>query len=179
MIPAGQFYFGSSGGDPMKGFGEKNNEPVTLPVYCIDYFEYPNKSGAMPRANVGYAGAESACKKAGKRLCSEEEWEKACKGPGGLRYPYGNKWDPALCNSEDDQGNKKEVGAAGAFPKCRSGYGIADLSGNVAEWVAGGSINKGGSADKPNYAVRCAAKTKADPGKSSPTLGFRCCADTD
>jgi formylglycine-generating enzyme required for sulfatase activity len=179
LIPAGKFYFGSSAGDPMKGFGEKNNELVELQAYCIDYYEYPNKNGSLPRTDISYSGAEGACKKAKKRLCSEEEWEKACKGPGGLRYPYGNKWDPASCNSEDDQGNKKQVGPAGALAKCRSGYGIADLSGNVSEWVGGGSIHKGGSADKPNYAVRCAAKAKSDPGKTSGTLGFRCCADAN
>ncbi|MBI5529744.1 MAG: SUMF1/EgtB/PvdO family nonheme iron enzyme [Deltaproteobacteria bacterium] len=181
LVPAGRFQFGSAAGDPMKGFGEKNNEPVDLPAYCIDIYEYPNGSGKLPRTGISYGGAEGACRKAAKRICTEQEWEKACKGPGGFRYPYGNKWEPAFCNSEDDQGNKKQVGPAGSFTKCRSGYGVADMSGNVAEWVnAGGAkANKGGAADRPNYAVRCAAKAAADPGKTSATLGFRCCAGAD
>jgi formylglycine-generating enzyme required for sulfatase activity len=56
------------------------------------------------------------------------------------------------------------------------------MSGNVAEWVAGAdgrSILKGGSADKPAHAVRCAAKVIADPGKASDTIGYRCCTDAD
>ncbi|MFA6033815.1 MAG: SUMF1/EgtB/PvdO family nonheme iron enzyme, partial [Myxococcota bacterium] len=90
--------------------------------------------------------------------------------------------DPASCNTEDADGNKRTPGPTGAFAQCRSGYGPSDMSGNVAEWVAGAdgrSILKGGSADKPAHAVRCAAKVIADPGKASDTIGYRCCTDAD
>ena len=50
-----------------------------------------------------------------------------------------------------------------AFAGCRSGFGVFDMSGNVAEWTAtplsAGSramIVKGGAANKPDWAVRCA-----------------------
>jgi formylglycine-generating enzyme required for sulfatase activity len=182
LIPAGAFKFGSSPNDPMKGMGEKNNETVNLSVYCIDIFEFPNKSGKQPAVNVSFNAAEASCKKAGKRLCTEAEWEKACKGPGGLRYPYGNSWEADACNQADEAGNKKSVAVAGASTKCKSGYGAADMSGNAAEWVETGGGNKalkGGGADKPNFAVRCAARVSADPGKTGPTFGFRCCAEPE
>jgi formylglycine-generating enzyme required for sulfatase activity len=181
-VAAGPFQFGSAAGDPMHVFGDKNNDPVDTNAFCIDYYEFPNKAGARPKAGVSFAAAAQMCKKARKRLCSEAEWEKACKGPGNLRYPYGNTFDPAACITEDDQGNRREGGPAGSSKSCRSGYGVMDMSGNVSEWVlgeGGKSLLKGGSADKPSHAVRCAAKVPAPAAKTAPTIGFRCCADAN
>gem|GEM_PF-3100416 len=173
LIPEGTFTMGSSPSDPMKGFGEKNNTKVTTQAYCIDIFEYPNKRGTTPRTNVGIADAESLCKKMGKRLCLEEEWERACKGPGNTKFSYGNSFIVGKCNTADAEGNKSGLQASGSFPNCVSGYGVYDMSGNAAEITKGAT--KGGSADKPDYASRCAARVAKSA--ASPMTGFRCCAD--
>lgn len=181
MVKGGAFMIGAPRNDPERNFGDKNYTSVEVPSFCIDYYEYPNGRGRNPTARVTFRTAKARCKRRGKRLCTEEEWEKACKGPSGSRYPYGNQWDPGKCNTEDDEGNDREVSKSGTFRKCRSGYNVFDLSGNVAEWVdtkAGSRIVvKGGSADRPGYDGRCAARKKKKPGTVDEGLGFRCCAD--
>ena len=173
LIPEGSFMMGSSPSDPMRGFGEKSNTQVTTQAYCIDIFEYPNKRGATPKTNVGQGEAESLCQKAGKRLCSEEEWEKACKGPGNAKFPYGNTFIQGKCNTADAEGNKSGLQPSGSLSGCVSGYGVFDMSGNAAEITK--NAVKGGSADKADYASRCAARVAKTA--ASPMTGFRCCAD--
>jgi formylglycine-generating enzyme required for sulfatase activity len=127
--------------------------------------------------DVTWEEARAECARLGKRLCSEDEWEKACKGPGSLRYPYGATFDAKGCNT---QGNAGEPAASGSFARCRSGYGVADMSGNVAEWTEssmGGAdrVQKGGAFDRQQPSVRCSARMSAEPDSGSASVGFRCC----
>lgn len=183
LVPAGSFKMGAARNDPMMGFDEKPLANVQVDAYCIDYFEYPNRRGAMPQTNVTFQAAEKACKAHGKRLCTEEEWERACKGSAGLRFPYGANFDAEACNTEDASGEDRPVAASGTFSRCRSGYGIADMSGNVAEWTSSkynadleDRTLKGGASDRPDYATRCASRKNGAPGTRSDRIGFRCCA---
>ncbi|NMB74948.1 MAG: SUMF1/EgtB/PvdO family nonheme iron enzyme [Myxococcales bacterium] len=183
-IPGGDAAIGSAISDPMRNFGEIKLHTVTVGAFCIDIFEYPNGKGAKPVTGVSWAQADQMCKKKGKRLCTEEEWEFACKGRGNLSFPYGNTFDPEACNSQNADGEGREVGVSGAFAKCFSPFGVADMSGNVSEWTAsrwadgvGDRTYKGGSASRPNWAVRCASRSNLPPGSSKGDLGFRCCAD--
>ena len=143
--------------------------------YCIDRYEYPG-TGRVPSTHATYAQAEAVCAARNARLCTDKEWERACKGPRTYRYPYGNKFDPDRCVTEDADENPRDVQAAGSFKGCKSGYGVYDLSGNVAEWTAEGHV-RGGSAQKPDYAVRCAHKVKRARAAQHPFAGFRCCSD--
>lgn len=181
LVPAGTFMMGSPQSDPERNFGDKSYESVNVKAFCVDYYEFPNGRGRDPTVRVNQKTADQRCKKAGKRLCTEEEWEKACKGPSGSRYPYANQWDPAACNTEDDEGNDRQVAKSGSFRKCRSGYNVFDLSGNVGEWTDSGSggsyVVKGGSADRPGYDGRCAARKTKKAAEATDLLGFRCCAD--
>ncbi len=176
LVGAGAFKMGTAPGDPMMGFDEKTLSAVEVGGFCVDIFEYPNKRGVAPTASVGFADAKRLCEAQGKRLCTESEWEKSCKGPGGAKWPYGNAFDANTCNTEDDIGDSRSLSPGGRFAKCRSGYGVADLSGNVAEWTSD-RIIKGGSFASGDYAVRCSARKNGASFAKSSEVGFRCCAE--
>lgn len=183
-VPAGKSYIGSATNDPMRNFGEIKLHAVEAQAFCIDRYEYPNVQGKMPKVSISWQAASQACKRQGKRLCGEEEWEYACKGKGNRRFPYGNKWDPDTCNTEDANAVDRGIQSCGSFPRCRSPFGVFDMSGNVSEWTASkyspsaeARTYKGGSATRPNWATRCASRGNASPGTRKPDLGFRCCAN--
>ena len=183
LIDQGSFMMGSLANDPERNFGDLPYASVEVPAVCIDFYEYPNGRGRKPSVAVTWKTAEARCRRRGKRLCSEAEWEKACKGPTGLRYAYGNQWQPNRCNTEDEEGNDRSPMESGSFTKCRSRFGVIDMAGNVAEWTstAQGSryVVKGGGADRPGYDSRCAARKRKAASHSSELLGFRCCKDPD
>lgn len=181
LVPAGSFKVGTAADDPMMGFDERKLSSVSTPAFCIDQYEYPNKKGTRPTVSIAWADAKRICEAQRKRLCTEEEWEKACKGPSGLRYPYGPGFDANACNTEDSGGRDRTLAPSGQFSRCKSGYGIHDLSGNVAEWTSsasgsGNRVLKGGSYERPDYAARCSARRGAAPTARAGEVGFRCCA---
>jgi formylglycine-generating enzyme required for sulfatase activity len=167
----------------MMGFDERALGAMEVDAFCIDTYEYPNRLGEQPMVNVTWNDAKKLCETRGKRLCTELEWEKACKGPQSARFPYGDAFDPNACNTERKGGDDREISGAGMFPLCVSGYGVRDLSGNVAEWTAtpfaghADRTQKGGSFDRPDYAARCSARRSGAPATKAPEVGFRCCAD--
>ncbi|MFC1643244.1 SUMF1/EgtB/PvdO family nonheme iron enzyme [Myxococcota bacterium] len=55
-------------------------------------------AGRKPQGYISGSQAARACAAAGKRLCSEQEWQHACRGPAQTRYPYGNQRRAGLCN---------------------------------------------------------------------------------
>ncbi|KFE59812.1 protein kinase domain-containing protein [Hyalangium minutum] len=184
LVSGGAFKRGVAQDDPDKMFDERPLENVQVPSFCIDEYEFPNKPGGLPTVGVNWDEAKQSCASVGKRLCTEDQWEKACKGPGNARFPYGNEFDANVCNTDDAQGRDRELAEGGRFPQCRSAYAVADLSGNVAEWTAsdfGDSLSsktqKGGAYDRSVHAVRCSARMKGVPTERKPTVGFRCCAD--
>jgi formylglycine-generating enzyme required for sulfatase activity len=133
--------------------------------------------------NVSWSEAKAECVKLGKRLCTEQEWEKACKGVGSARFPYGALYDPDKCNTEGARENARALAASGSFPGCQSNYRVFDMSGNAAEWTDtryGTNLErtqKGGSFDQPEGAAHCAARKNGDPEVRSATVGFRCCSE--
>jgi eukaryotic-like serine/threonine-protein kinase len=147
----------------------------------IDRYEFPNRPGVAPKTRVDWQDAQTLCEKAGKRLCSEEEWERACTGgPGRRAYPYGATFAKGRCVAGKGQ---KGPGKAGSRELCASPEGAFDLSGNVAEWTSSqihpGSpqrVIRGGYWVQSGAKVSCAARDYFLPGQGGAAhIGFRCC----
>ena len=183
LIAAGSFTFGSAMNDPMRGFGEINAQRRNVKAYCIDLYEYPNTKGRTPTAKVSWYSAKKSCSRAGKRLCTETEWERACKGSGSSKFPYGNRFDPRACNVGGGSSSRKAT-PTGAYARCKSSYGVFDLSGNVGEWTASSwsrevkdKVIKGGDANQGSFMARCSARGNDDAGSKQALVGFRCCSN--
>jgi hypothetical protein len=135
--------------------GADNMVPVWIkgkdPWFCIDIFEFPNKACELPFVWAPPTWDKKICELQGKRLCSDIEWNIACRGDpeGGAdwKYAYGDKLDLTLCNNT--KGHKHpcwpkdaqttwencatESEPSGSYPKCKSRFGVYDQHGNLAE----------------------------------------------
>ncbi len=132
---------------------------VARPGVCIDRYEWPNKKGGKPRlaqSAVQYTlgpieNAEDFCAYYGKRSCTRSEWVAACRGPGGSKFPYGDKYEAGKCNVEKKwrsldatkvmRRDSKELARldqsepAGSRDECTGESGASDMVGNAEEWV--------------------------------------------
>ncbi len=97
------------------------------------YWDDPRLNQPLqPVVGVNWFEAKTYCEYAGKRLPTESEWERAARGPNGLRYPWGNTLDPTKAN----YGKKMDATLpVDSLPKGASPYGIHHMAGNVFEWV--------------------------------------------
>jgi iron(II)-dependent oxidoreductase len=87
-----------------------------------------------PVVGVSWSDAKVYADWTGKRLPTEAEWEYAARGGlVGKKYPYGDELDSTIANFTIE-GIEKGLGPVGSYPP--NGYGLHDMSGNVAEWVS-------------------------------------------
>ncbi len=146
--------------------------------FCIDRYEYPNEKGALPLGGTTWLQALAKCRARGKRLCTSAEWQRACSGPSGRAYPYGNTYDRASCVSGRD--HRRGSAPSGSHPDCKSEEGVYDLSGNLWEWTGGEPAEAalaGGNWMTDGAHSRCDSRTWSGvPRSANFTYGFRCCA---
>jgi hypothetical protein len=152
-------------------------------------------AGVLPWTQATKAEAAAACAVTGHRLCTAEELEVACGGPGATAYPYGASYVATACNGLDWDGvpgspDDNVLLATGSLAQCVTPDGIFDLSGNAIEWsstVTGNTgppnnldilIAKGGSFLTSAPGLACAfTLSRFGANAILPELGFRCCRD--
>lgn len=161
----------------------KNMEYIKIEnhQFCIDQYEWPNKKNIKPKSNISLYHAIDSCFKAGKRLCSTEEWMIACAGAYSWKYPYGKVYEPEACVTKH-----KSVQRTGSKPECRGYFEIFDMAGNLAEWtntraksnnafynVMGGFWESGpqSTCSEPRYSYY--------PRNTHNPVGFRCCKEVN
>jgi formylglycine-generating enzyme required for sulfatase activity/CheY-like chemotaxis protein len=148
-----------------------------------------------PVFNVNYFDAYAYAKWKGRRLPTEQEWEKAARGPSGNLYPWGNQWDPTKLNaggdyqSEPEQGYKPSVDGytfwapVDALQTDRSPYGVIGMAGNVSEWTDTWDPSKtyvvirGGNYKSTAEQALATSSIKTFPQHFAETLGFRTASD--
>lgn len=165
-----------------------------------------SRAGRVPHGYLSYYSAKRACETAGKRLCTDVEWEKACRGQGNTDFPYGSTYRSEACNVGQQlhpaailhglsssghldprlnllmvAGDAPVLRVTGASQACASRWGsdaAFDMVGNLDEWVEDTQgVFRGGF-----YARRttrgCAAKIESHSATYFDySTGARCCKD--
>lgn len=165
---------------------------------------FPEKMVRHPAIGVSWMEADAYCRWVGKRLPTEAEWEKAARGPDARLFPWGNQ--PAGWGRSNIAHTGSKHGLAypplanvDRYDRGVSPYGVYQMAGNVAEWVADwfdpeyyrrasshnpdgplvgqDKVFRGGSWNEDPEVARSAGRGARAPDQRSYLIGFRCARD--
>lgn len=223
-IPEGPFTMGYNQGDP----DETPAHPVYLKTYFIDLKEVTQSEydrfvkmtkrekpqvpvfeediaklmgPDFPVVGIGWNDAFAYCRWAGKRLPTEAEWEKAVRGEGQRLYPWGKEFTYAYSNIGGHDDGFPYLAPVGSYEMGRSPYGVYDMMGNVAEWVADTydahyyenspfrdppgpdttefKVIRGSTWRDSKLNARLTKRFSAKMWRTDATIGFRCTQDVE
>jgi formylglycine-generating enzyme required for sulfatase activity len=153
-IPMGEFIMGSDEAED----DQKPEHKVFLSSYWIgrypvtfDQYDWYCKEtgktkpddkgwgrGNRPVIRVTWHDAMEFCQWISKKtglefaLPTEAQWEKAARGTEGLKYPWGEEFNPKNCNILESA--LRKTTPVTNHSKDSSPYGCCDMAGNVWEW---------------------------------------------
>ncbi len=202
LIPEGEFTMGSNEGHADEGPERK----VYLKSFLMDKFAVTNEqykkfigvtNRSMPKSwiftgynsdfkdypvnFVSYKDGVAFCMWLGKRLPTEEEWEKAARGTDGRKYPWGNHFDKTKANTS--LGGIMGTVPVNFFETGKSPYGLFNVAGNVWEWTSTPGKNKekrtakGGSWGLSHRFSRTFSRVEYETKSRVNNIGFRCAKD--
>lgn len=160
--------------------------------------------GVVPQGYLSRDLARRVCENAGKRLCTIEQWQTACRGERGTLFPYGPAYVAGRCNvwrqthpARVLHGNSSLghldprlnlvveydggplLRPTGTTPTCASRFGndaIYDMVGNLDEWVDEEPAMFVGGFYARSTSKGCDAKVSSHaPTYYDYSTGARCC----
>jgi formylglycine-generating enzyme required for sulfatase activity len=176
------------------------------PSFQLDEDFEPSAESRADSTPSGYLSgdiAAIACRNAGKRLCTLDEWVFACRGEAARKFPYGDHFEDGKCNvfreahpgqilhgdmstghldprlNSVDGAKGPLLRKTGGTPSCRSDWGgdaIYDMVGNLDEWVQAEPGAFLGGFYSRSTREGCDAKVSSHPRSYFDySLGTRCC----
>jgi formylglycine-generating enzyme required for sulfatase activity len=197
LIPAGEFLYGA------------DKQRRSLPAFYMDLYEVstrlyaafrhatgraapslwdeasPVSDGDRPVIGVTWYDAEAYCRYYGKRLPTEQEWEKAARGTDGRTYPWGNE-EPTSRHANYGKccewKGYATLATVESYEAGKSPYGLYHMAGNVWEWTSSDydekqKVLRGGSWSSYASLLESSYRNWWTPGYWFRYLGFRCAQD--